>query len=225
MKPTKAVLLLSGGLDSATCLAIARAVGRRVYALSFDYGQRHRAEIRRARALARRLGCEAHRVVRIDLPGRHVSALTSRRIAVPTRGVRKTTIPATYVPARNTIFLSYALSWAESVGASEIWIGANVIDYSGYPDCRPRYLRAFERMANLATRAGVTGKQSFRVLAPLLQMTKVEIIQTGLALGLDYSRTLSCYNPSRDGRPCRKCDSCRIREAAFRELGLPNRYK
>ena len=225
MRTGKAVVLLSGGIDSATCLAIARAVGRRVYALSFDYGQRHRAEIRRARALARRLGCEAHRVVRIDLPGRHVSALTTRRIAVPTRGVRRGTIPATYVPARNTIFLAFALSWAESVGASEIWIGANVIDYSGYPDCRPRYLRAFEKMANLATRAGATGKQSFRILAPLLRMTKTEILQTGLALGLDYSRTLSCYDPSRAGRVCGKCDSCRIRAAAFRELGMLNTFK
>ncbi len=221
MRPKKAVLLLSGGIDSATCLAIARAMGRAVYAISFDYGQRHRVELRRARALARRFRCAAHRTVRIDLPGKEVSALTSRRFAVPSRGARGKAIPVTYVPARNTIFLAHALSWAEAVGASEIWIGANVIDYSGYPDCRPRYLRAFEKMANLATRAGVTGRQSYRILAPLLRMTKAEILQTGLALGLDFSKTLSCYDPPETGRPCGRCDSCRIRRAAFEELGMP----
>jgi 7-cyano-7-deazaguanine synthase len=222
MKRIRAVLLLSGGIDSATCLAIATAVGREVHAISFDYGQRHRVEIARARALARRYGCATHRIVRVDVPGKEISSLTSRRLAVGKRGVRKGSIPATYVPGRNTIFLAHALSWAEARGAGEIWIGANVIDYSGYPDCRPRYLRAFEKMANLATRSGVTGRQSFRILAPLLEMTKAEIVATGFALGLDYSKTLSCYDPSARGAPCGKCDSCRIRNAAFIELGIPN---
>ena len=221
MKRIRAVLLLSGGIDSATCLAIATAVGREVHALSFDYGQRHRAELGRARSLARRYRCADHRVVRVEIPGKEISSLTSRRLAVRKLGGRGGSIPSTYVPARNTIFLAHALSRAEAVGAPEIWIGANVIDYSGYPDCRPRYLRAFERMANLATRAGVLGKQSFRILAPLLQMTKVEILATGLALGVDYSKTLSCYDPSSRGAPCGGCDSCRIRNAAFKELDLP----
>jgi 7-cyano-7-deazaguanine synthase len=152
----RAVVLLSGGADSATCLALARAKGREVFALSFDYGQRHKVELRYARALARRLGCREHRVVRVDLPGRSMSALTAKEIDVPKGGVRKGRIPVTYVPARNTLFLAHALSWAEAVGAREIWIGANVVDYSGYPDCRPAFLRAFERMANLGTRAGVS---------------------------------------------------------------------
>lgn len=219
MKRTKAVLLLSGGIDSATCLAIAHAMNREIFALSFDYGQRHRVEIRRARALARRYGCADFRVVKVDLPGRGISALTSRRLEIPKRGLRKKAIPVTYVPARNSIFLAHALSWAEAVTASEIWIGANVIDYSGYPDCRPAFLRAFERMANLGTRSGVTGRQKFKVLAPLLKMTKTEILLTGLWLGVDYSRTISCYDPSRAGMPCGKCDSCRIRQEAFGNIG------
>jgi 7-cyano-7-deazaguanine synthase len=218
MKRTKCVVLLSGGADSATCLALARRKGREVFAISFDYGQKHRIELVFARRLARKLGCTAHRIVKIDFPAPGSSALTSRRISVPRKGLRKGSIPRTYVPARNTIFLSHALSLAEAVGAAEIWIGANVIDYSGYPDCRPEYLRSFEKMANLATKAGVTGKRRFRIVAPLLRMTKFEILETGVALGLDYSMTLSCYEPSKEGSPCRRCDSCRIRDRAFRQL-------
>jgi 7-cyano-7-deazaguanine synthase len=212
---TRAVILLSGGIDSATCLALARKKNRAVYALSLDYGQRHRAELKFARALARRLACVAHRVIRIEVPGKAASSLTSKRLAVPKRGVRKRIIPSTYVPARNTIFLSLALSWAESVGASEIWIGANVLDYSGYPDCRPEYLRAFEKAANLGTRAGVSRQRSFRIVAPLLKMSKAEIVRKGASLGVDFSRTLSCYDPDPSGKPCGGCDSCRIRGRAF----------
>lgn len=214
---TRAIVLLSGGADSATCLAIARSLGRKIYALTFDYGQRHRAEIIRARALAGQFGCAVHRVVRINLPGREGSALTSKMIAVPKRGVRKGAIPVTYVPARNTLFLAHALSWAETVGASEIWIGANVIDYSGYPDCRPEFLRAFEKMANLGTRAGVMRESRFQIIAPLLKMTKAEILRKGLSLGVDFASTLSCYDP-RNGRPCGRCDACRIRAKGFQEV-------
>ena len=216
----KAVVLLSGGADSATCLALARAKGREVYALSFDYGQRHRVELAFARRLARRFGCAAHRVVRVDLPGKALSALTSRKIAVPKSGVRRGRIPPTYVPARNALFLAHALSWAEAVGAREIWIGANVVDYSGYPDCRPAFLRAFERMANLGTAAGLRGKH-FSIVAPLLKLSKAEILRLGASLGLDFRWTLSCYDPGRRGEPCGKCDSCRIRsraEKAVRKL-------
>ncbi|HET7453652.1 MAG TPA: 7-cyano-7-deazaguanine synthase QueC [Thermoanaerobaculia bacterium] len=209
----KAVVLVSGGADSATCLALARARKREVYALSFDYGQRHRIELAFARRLARRLGCAAHRVVRVDLPARDRSALTSRALDVPKRGLRRRRIPVTYVPARNTLFLAHALSWAESVGAREIWIGANVVDYSGYPDCRPAFLRAFERTANLGTAAGVRGRK-FRIVAPLLRLSKVEILRLGQSLGLDYRWTLSCYDPGKRGEPCGSCDSCRIRDKA-----------
>jgi 7-cyano-7-deazaguanine synthase len=214
----KAVVLLSGGADSATCLAFARARGREILALSFDYGQRHAVELRFARRLARRYGCAAHRVVRLDLGGKEISALTSRKIPVPKRPAPKGAIPVTYVPARNTIFLAHALSWAEAAGAFEIWIGANVIDYSGYPDCRPDFLRAFERMADRATKAGVEKRGTFKVVAPLLKMTKLEIFEFGTALGLDYSWTFSCYDPSGDGSACGKCDSCRIRNRALRRL-------
>jgi len=212
----RAVVLLSGGADSATCLALARQTGRRVFALSFDYGQRHRVELRYARALARRLGCEAHRIVRVDLPGREASALTTRRRAVPKGGVRAGRIPITYVPARNALFLAHALSWAEAVGAREIWIGANIVDYSGYPDCRPPFLRAFERMANLGTRAGVEGRK-FRIVAPLLRRSKREIFELGRSLGLDFRWTFSCYDPDARGRACGRCDACRIRRAAESE--------
>jgi len=211
----KAVVLLSGGADSATCLALALSKGRRAYALSFDYGQRHRVELHYARALAKRLGCAAHRVVHVDLPGRDVSALTARTIAVPKRGVRPGAIPVTYVPGRNTLFLSHALSWAEAIGAGEIWIGANVVDYSGYPDCRPAFLRAFEKMANLGTRAGVSGRK-FRIVAPLLELSKEEIFRLGRSLGLDFRWTFSCYDPSSRGKSCGRCDACRIRKRAER---------
>jgi 7-cyano-7-deazaguanine synthase len=207
---TKAVVLLSGGADSATCLALARSKGREVFALSFDYGQRHRIELRFARALARRFGCREHRVARVDLPGRSMSALTAKEIPVSKSGVRKGVIPATYVPARNALFLSHALSWAEAVGAREIWIGANVVDYSGYPDCRPAFLRAFERMANLGTRAGVTGRK-FEIVSPLLKLSKREIFRLGRSLGLDFRWTFSCYDPSPRGKVCGRCDACRIR--------------
>ena len=214
----KAVVLLSGGADSATCLALARARGRDVYALSFRYGQRHAVELRFARRLARRFHCAAHRVVRVDVAGSEISALTSRKIAVPKRAGARGTIPVTYVPGRNTIFLAHALSWAEAVGAFEIWIGANVVDYSGYPDCRPAFLRAFERMANLATKAGVEKRVRFRIVAPLLKKTKLQIFRLGGSLGLDYSWTFSCYDPSSGGLPCNRCASCRIRNRALRSL-------
>ncbi|HET9795306.1 MAG TPA: 7-cyano-7-deazaguanine synthase QueC [Thermoanaerobaculia bacterium] len=209
----RAVVLLSGGADSATCLALARAKKREVYALSFDYGQRHRIELAFARRLARRLGAAEHRVVRVDLPGKAKSALTSRKIAVPKGGVRRGRIPPTYVPARNALFLAHALSWAEAVGAREIWIGANVVDYSGYPDCRPAFLRAFERMANLGTAAGARGAK-FTIVAPLLKLSKTGIFRLGRSLGIDFRWTLSCYDPGVGGDACGKCDSCRIRQRA-----------
>jgi 7-cyano-7-deazaguanine synthase len=216
----KAVVLLSGGADSATCLAIARARRREIFALSFDYGQRHRRELACARALARRFDCREHRVVRIELPGAGASALTSRKIAVPRGRARRGTIPVTYVPARNAVFLALSLSWAEALGAGEIWIGANVLDYSGYPDCRPEFLRAFERMANLGTKAAATGRRRFRIVAPLLRMTKEEIFRTGMRLGVDYASTISCYDPRPRGAPCGRCDSCRIRRRALRNIEL-----
>jgi 7-cyano-7-deazaguanine synthase len=218
MKPRKirAVVLLSGGVDSTTCLALAASKGREVYAISFDYGQRHRAELAAARRVARQIGCRQHRVVRVEVPGAGASALTNRAIGVPKRKSRAA-IPVTYVPARNALFLAHALSWAESIGAFEIWIGANVVDYSGYPDCRPAFLRTFERMANLGTKAGTEGSR-FRIVAPLLRMRKIEIIRLGLRLGVDYASTLSCYDPSPRGRPCLRCDSCRIREKAFKNI-------
>jgi 7-cyano-7-deazaguanine synthase len=214
----KAVVLLSGGADSATCLALARSRGRDVFALSFDYGQRHAVELGYARRLARRFGCREHRVVALDVAGRDVSALTSRKIRVPKKPGRRGVIPVTYVPARNTIFLAHALSWAEAIGAFEIWIGANVIDYSGYPDCRPEFLRAFERMADRATRAGVGRRGTFKIVAPLLKKTKREIFRLGGSLGLDFAWTFSCYDPAADGISCGRCDSCRIRNRALREL-------
>lgn len=209
----RAILLLSGGLDSATCLLIAREEGFDVLALSFDYGQRHAVEIDRARALAARYGARAHHVVRIDFPGKGASALTDASIPVPARGSARDAIPATYVPARNTLFLAHALSWAEAVGAREIWIGANVVDYSGYPDCRPAYLHAFEKMANLGTRAGVSGRR-FEIVAPLLELSKPEIFRLGRSLGLDFGWTFSCYDPTTRGKACGRCDACRIRARA-----------
>ena len=215
-----AILLLSGGLDSATCLLLAREEGFDVLALSFDYGQRHAVEIDRARALAARYGARAHRVVRIDFPGKGASALTDASIAVPAHGSARDGIPATYVPARNTLFLAHALAWAEVSGASDIFIGANALDYSGYPDCRPEFIDAFERMANLGTKAGVEGRAAFRIRAPLLSMSKAEIVRKAASLGLDFELTSSCYEPGPSGEPCGVCDSCFLREKGFREAGL-----
>ena len=217
-----AVVLLSGGLDSATCLLIAREEGFRVLALSFDYGQRHAVEIDRARALAARYGAGTHRVVRLDFPGKGASALTDASIPVPAHGSSADAIPATYVPARNTLFLAHALAWAEVSGASDIFIGANALDYSGYPDCRPEFLEAFERMANLGTKAAVEGRAAFRIRAPLLAMSKAEIVRKAAALGLDFSLTSSCYEPGPSGEACGVCDSCFLREKGFREAGLPD---
>jgi 7-cyano-7-deazaguanine synthase len=214
------VLLLSGGLDSATCLALLARWGWTVHAVSFDYGQRHRVELRAARRLAREYGVASHRVLRVpDLGAIGGSALTERRIAVPKNRLGRAAIPVTYVPARNTIFLSLALAVAETSGATEIVIGANALDTSGYPDCRPPFLRAFEKTARLGTKAGAEGR-SLSIRAPLLRMTKAEIVKLAEALGLDTSFTSSCYDPAPDGTPCGACDSCHLRKRGFREAGL-----
>jgi len=220
LKP--AVVLLSGGLDSATTLAIARSQGYEAYALSFAYGQRHSRELDSASRVAAALGAKNRLVLTLDLRAIGGSALTGD-LAVPkgrTAGEIGVGIPVTYVPARNTIFLAHALAWAEVLGAEDVFIGANVVDYSGYPDCRPEYLEAFERLADLATKAGVEGKSRFRIHAPLIRMTKAEIIRTGHALGVDFSLTWSCYEPTADGRPCGLCDSCTLRKKGFAEAGL-----
>jgi 7-cyano-7-deazaguanine synthase len=224
MDPKKAVILYSGGLDSTTCLAIARAEGFAPCAMSFAYGQRHRHELEVAKANAKALGALEHLVVEFDLRKVGGSALTSD-LAVPKGGVGSD-IPVTYVPARNTIFLSFALGWAEVLGAFDIFIGVNALDYSGYPDCRPEYIAAFEKMANLATRAGVEGAGQFSIHTPLISLTKAEIIRKGLALGVDYGRTHSCYDPAGDGTACGLCDSCRLRLKGFAEAGVtdPIRY-
>lgn len=223
-----AVILLSGGLDSATTLAIAKERGFRAYALSVDYGQRHRVELERAALIAEAMGVVEHRTVRLDLRAIGGSALTAA-IDVPkgrSNDEMGQGIPVTYVPARNTILLGLALGFAETVGAFNLFMGANVLDYSGYPDCRPEFLEAFERLANLATKAGVEGGQ-FRVHAPLLKMTKAEIIREGTRLGVDYSLTLSCYDPDEQGRSCGGCDSCLLRKKGFAEAGVadPTVYK
>ena len=215
----KAVVLLSGGLDSSTCLLIAREEGYEVHALSFDYGQRHAVELDKARAVALRYGVAEHRVARIDFPAPGASALTDPDIAVPRESLGQVSIPITYVPARNTLFLAHALAWAETLEAFDIFLGANALDYSGYPDCRPEYLEAFERMANLGTRAGVEGAR-FRIRAPLLELTKAQIVARGAALGLDFGLTSSCYDPSPEGVPCGGCDSCLLRRKGFQEAGL-----
>ncbi|MBI5041202.1 MAG: 7-cyano-7-deazaguanine synthase QueC [Gammaproteobacteria bacterium] len=219
----KAVVLLSGGLDSATVLAMARAQGFACYALSLDYGQRHATELAAAKRVAAALGVVEHKTIALDLTQIGGSALTDPSIAVPE--TPSTGIPVTYVPARNTVFLSLALGWAEVLGAQDIFIGVNAVDYSGYPDCRPEYIAAFERLANLATRAGVEG-MPFRINAPLIEMSKAEIIQTGMRLGVDYALTLSCYAADSDGRACGRCDSCRLRAAGFAHAGVadPTRY-
>jgi 7-cyano-7-deazaguanine synthase len=213
----KAVVLLSGGIDSSTTLALAKAEGFALYALSFDYGQRHSLELEAAIKVAAHLDVEKHLLIRTDLRGIGGSALTAD-IEVP-KGGGDEGIPVTYVPARNTIFLSYALGWAEVLLAPDIFIGANVMDYSGYPDCRPEFLKAFEETANLATKASVEGKIMFKIKAPLLEMSKAEIIRKGRALGLDYSLTWSCYDPTPEGKPCGACDSCLIRAKGFKEAG------
>jgi 7-cyano-7-deazaguanine synthase len=214
-----AVVLLSGGLDSATCLLIARSEGLRVLALSFDYGQRHRVELERAGALAGRYGAAAHRVVRLELPDATASALTDAARPVPRYALGREPIPPTYVPARNTLLLAHGLAWAEAAGARQIFIGANALDYSGYPDCRPEFLASFETTANLGTKAGVEGR-GFRIRAPLIAMGKADIVREAARLGLDFALTSSCYDPAPDGRPCTACDSCLLREKGFREAGI-----
>jgi 7-cyano-7-deazaguanine synthase len=219
----RAVVLLSGGLDSATVLAMARAAGRECYALSVDYGQRHEAELAAATAVAKAMGAREHRVMRIDLAHIGGSALTDRSIAVPT-GV-SAGIPVTYVPARNTIMLSLALAWAEVLEAGEIHIGVNAVDYSGYPDCRPEFIAAFEKLALLATKAGVEGGK-LAIRAPLIDFSKAQIIQAGARLGVDYALTVSCYQAESGGNACGRCDSCRLRREGFVSAGLsdPTRY-
>jgi 7-cyano-7-deazaguanine synthase len=213
----KAVVLLSGGLDSATTLALARSEGFDCYALSLDYGQRHHAELTAARRVAQALGAVEHKTIPLDLTAIGGSALTDARIAVPERP--SDGIPVTYVPARNTVFLALALGWAEVLGAWHLFIGVNAVDYSGYPDCRPEYIDAFERLSNLATRAGVEGGQ-FHIHAPLIHMSKEEIIREGTRLGVDYGLTVSCYRADEQGRACGVCDSCRLRAAGFAKAGI-----
>lgn len=215
-----AIVLLSGGLDSATCLAIARSEGFAPYCLSFDYGQRHRAELAAAARVATALGAREHRVVKLDIGQFGGSALTDTAIDVPVEGVQPG-IPVTYVPARNTVMLSFALAWAEVLGAQDIFVGVNAVDYSGYPDCRPEYIAAFETMANLATKAGVEGCR-LSIHAPLIDLSKAQIIQRGTALGVDYGLTVSCYQADDAGRACGACDSCRLRRDGFAAAGLPD---
>lgn len=225
----KAIVLLSGGLDSTTALAIAKHEGFQLFTLSFDYGQRHAVELARAQEISRRFGALEHRTVKIDLRQFGGSALTDT-LTVPTHRKEKeisTGIPITYVPARNTIFLSFALAYAEVKEANDLFIGVNAVDYSGYPDCRPEYIAAFEKMANLATKAGVEGKDRLKIHTPLIRDTKAEIIRKGLALGVDYSMTHSCYNPDPDGIACGVCDSCFLRLKGFAEANVrdPLRYQ
>lgn len=220
----RAVVLSSGGIDSTTAMAIARSEGYEIYSLSFRYGQRHVFELKAADKVAEALGAKEHLVIDIDMRKIGGSALTAD-ITVPKgrdEGEMRKEIPITYVPARNTIFLSYALAWAEVLGASDIFIGVNAIDYSGYPDCRPEYIEAFEKMANLATKAGVEEKKVMKIQTPLIRMTKAEIVQKGIDLGIDYGMTHSCYDPAPDGRACGQCDSCTLRKKGFREAGVPD---
>lgn len=216
----RAVLLLSGGLDSATCLLIAREEGREVFALTFDYSQRHSIELDRARALARRYGVREHRVLPLEMPEARSSALTDPSREIPRGSPGPGPIPTTYVPGRNTIFLALAAAWGEALECGDLFIGANALDYSGYPDCRPDFLEAFERLVNLGTRAAVEGRLVFRVRAPLLRLTKAQIVQRAAGLGLDFALTSSCYDPDADGAPCGACDSCLLRGKGFREAGI-----
>jgi 7-cyano-7-deazaguanine synthase len=223
MRGTKAVCLLSGGLDSSTCLAYAAHHGYECYALSFDYGQRHRAELTSAARVAKALAAREHRTVKIDLAQFGGSALTAADIAVPKHAtVEELTadIPVTYVPARNTIFLSFALAYAEVLGAQDIFLGVNALDYSGYPDCRPEYIRAFTSLANLATKAGVEGEQPYRIHTPLIELKKAGIVHLAASLKLDFALTHSCYDPDPQGRPCGGCDSCLLRKKGFAEAGI-----
>ncbi|MDY0011529.1 MAG: 7-cyano-7-deazaguanine synthase QueC [Rhodocyclaceae bacterium] len=226
MRPApRAIVLLSGGLDSATCLALARQAGFECYALSVAYGQRHGAELAASQRVAKLLGAREHREAHVDLGQFGGSALTDPTIAVPTDGVGPG-IPVTYVPARNTVMLSIALAWAEVLEAFDIYVGVNAVDYSGYPDCRPEYIQAFETMANLATKAGVEGRR-LRIHAPLINLSKADIIRQGHALGVDYAETVSCYQADHQGRACGNCDACRLRRAGFQAAGLtdPTRYQ
>jgi 7-cyano-7-deazaguanine synthase len=221
----KAVCLLSGGLDSATCLALARREGYQCYALSFDYGQRHKIELAAAARVAAALGAEKHLVAKIGLDVFGGSALTAPIDVPKGRATDEMAagIPVTYVPARNTIFLSFALAWAEVLESSDIFIGVNALDYSGYPDCRPEYIEAYERLANLATRAGVTGRTRMKIHTPLLHLTKAGIVKLGCELGLDFGMTVSCYDPGADGAACGQCDACLLRRKGFDEAGIEDR--
>jgi len=224
MTTKKAVILTSGGLDSTTLLAIAKSEGYECYSLAFDYGQRHRAELDAAAKISPLIGAVTHKVVKLDLGSIGGSALTDTRIDVPEH--ETSGIPVTYVPARNTVFLSIALGWAEVLGAMDIFIGVNAVDYSGYPDCREEYIKAYEAMANLATRSAVEGAP-LRIQTPLIDLSKAKIIKLGLALGIDYAMTVSCYQASEKGRACGKCDSCRLRKIGFTEAGIkdPTHYQ
>jgi 7-cyano-7-deazaguanine synthase len=224
MTSARAIVLLSGGLDSATVLAMARSKNYQCYALSVEYGQRHRAELDAARRVAAHLRAHEHRIMRVDLAGIGGSALTDTRIAVPE--TPQPGIPATYVPARNTLFLSLALGWAEVIGANDIFVGVTAVDFSGYPDCRPAFIQEFEKLAQLATKAGIEGAR-FKIHAPLIEMSKADIIRAGLKLGVDFSATVSCYQADADGRACAKCDSCRLRAAGFAAASTPDptRYR
>jgi len=234
MSGKKAVILLSGGLDSATCLALALQQGYSCYGLSFDYGQRHRSELTAARHLSTHMKLQDYKVIQVDMSGIGGSALTDSSLAVPETELHESGIqelevpgiPITYVPARNTVFLSYALAWAEVLQADAIFIGVNAVDYSGYPDCRPEFIAAFQRMANLATRVGVEGNV-LQVQTPLINLSKAEIIKAGMAAGIDYSMTVSCYQADEQGRACGRCDSCRFRKKGFADAGLvdPTRYQ
>ena len=226
-----AVILFSGGLDSTTILALAKQLGYRCYALSVHYGQKHSSELEAAKRIAQSFGVERHEVIHLDLARFGGSALTDQALRVPTEGDPKTAaIPITYVPARNTIMLSIALAWAESLGSIDVFYGANTVDYSGYPDCRPEYVKSFESMANLATKAGVESSDDqhrFRIHAPIISMSKAQIIQLGQSLGIDYSQTVSCYQANAEGQACGVCESCQLRKAGFKEAGVtdPTRYK
>jgi 7-cyano-7-deazaguanine synthase len=224
MSKQKAVVLVSGGLDSSTVLAMAMQQGYKCYTLSFDYGQRHRSELEAAVRVSRLMNVTEHKVVKLDLGSIGGSALTDTNIEVPEKETEG--IPVTYVPARNTVFLSIALGWAEVLGARKIFLGVNAVDYSGYPDCRPEYISSFESMANLATRAGVEG-QALTIEAPLINLTKADIIRAGISLDVDYSQTVSCYQANLDGLACGKCDSCRLRAQGFDQAGIadPTRYQ
>jgi 7-cyano-7-deazaguanine synthase len=224
MSSRKAVCLLSGGLDSSTCLGVARRDGFECYALSFDYGQRHRVELDAATKVAKFFGVRKLRIVRIDLRAFGASALTADVEVPKNRSAEEMEqgIPVTYVPARNTIFLAFALAWAEVLGCSDIFIGVNALDYSGYPDCRPEFIEAFERLANLATKAGVEGRTKMNIHTPLIALSKAEIVRLAVLVGLDFALTHSCYDPDPAGRACGRCDSCLLRRKGFEEAGLPD---